>query len=128
MQRHFVALLMLLAMPVAAQIQGTISGYVRDSSGAVIPKASIRVINEKTGATRSAVSDDAGFYQVLGLVSGTYTIETEVSGFKKFRNAGVVLRVDENVRADIPLEVGQITEAVEVSAQAALIDTRSSQT
>jgi hypothetical protein len=128
MQKHLAALLMWLAMPLAAQIQGTISGYIRDSSGAVVPNAAVRIVNEKTGATRSAMSDDAGFYQVLGLISGTYTIEAEVSGFKKFRNAGVVLRVDENVRADIPLEVGQVTEAVEVSAQAALIDTRSSQT
>src|SRR5262245_26535380 len=128
MQKPLGALLMLLTVQLAAQIQGTISGYVRDSSGAVIPNAAVRIINEKTGATRNAVSDNAGFYQVLGLVSGTYTIETEISGFKKFRNAGVVLRVDENVRADIPLEVGQVSEAVEVSSQATLIDTRSSQT
>src|SRR5687767_4954934 len=73
MQKRLAVLLMLLAMPLAAQIQGTISGYIRDSSGAVIPKAAVRIINEKTGATRNGLSDDAGFYQVLGLISGTYT-------------------------------------------------------
>src|SRR5262245_13467017 len=128
MQKPLGALLMLLTVQLAAQIQGTISGYVKDATGAVAPNSAIRLTNEKTGATRNAVSDNAGFYQVLGLVSGTYTIETEISGFKKFRNAGVILRLDENVRADIIMEVGQVTESVEVSAQAALIDTRSSQT
>lgn len=121
-------LLLLCAAVVTAQTQGTISGYVRDASGAIVPGASITVTHEGTGASRNTLSDAAGFYQVLGLVSGTYTIEAEVSGFKKFRNAGVVLRVDENVRADISLDVGQVTESVEVSAQAALVDTRSSQT
>lgn len=128
MRNRIAALLVLLSLPLAAQIQGTISGYVKDASGAFVPNASIRLTNEGTGAVRTAVSDAEGFYQVLGLVSGSYTIEAEVSGFKKYRNAGVTLRLDENVRADISLEIGQVSEAVEVSAQAALIDTRSSQT
>ncbi len=118
---------LLLALPVAAQNRGTISGYVRDHSGAVVPNATVRVTHEGTSAPRDAASDPSGFYQVLGLVSGAYTIEAEVAGFKKFRNAGVVLRVDENVRADITLEVGQVAESIEVTGQAALIDTRSSQ-
>lgn len=128
MHKRIIALLTLLAMSLAAQTQGTITGYVRDSTGAIVPNASIQITNEKTGAVRTAASDEAGFYQVLGMVSGIYMIEAEVSGFKKYRNAGVILRVDENVRADVALEVGQVTEAVEVSAQASLIDTRSSQT
>jgi hypothetical protein len=128
MRTRIAALFLLLSLPLAAQIQGTLSGYVKDATGAFVANASIRLTNERTGAVRTAVSDAEGFYQVLGLVSGTYAIETEVPGFKKYRNAGVTLRLDENVRADIPLEVGQVTEAVEVSAQAALIDTRSSQT
>jgi hypothetical protein len=65
---------------------------------------------------RTVLADAAGFYQFPGLVSGTYSIEAEVSGLKKYRNAGVILRLDEHFRADIIMEVGQVTESVEVSA------------
>jgi hypothetical protein len=118
----------LAAVAASAQTKATISGYVKDATGAVIPGASITVTNEGTGAVRQASSDGTGFYQVLGLVSGSYTIEAEARGFKRYRNAGVVLRVDENLRSDISLEIGQVTEAIEVTARAALVDTRSSQT
>jgi hypothetical protein len=120
-------LLSVTAVSVLGQTKGTISGYVRDRTGAVVPNAAITLTNEGTGAARNTSSDGGGFYQVLGLLSGAYTIEAEAAGFKKFRNAGVVLRVDENVRSDISLEIGQVTESIEVSAQAALVDTRSSQ-
>jgi hypothetical protein len=119
---------MLLCGWASAQTSGTISGYTKDPTGSFVPNVKVTVTNEKTGATRSATSDASGFYQVLALVSGVYTIEAEAQGFKKFRNTGVALTVDENVRADVALEIGQMTEAIEVTAQAALIDTRSSQT
>src|SRR5437867_2897286 len=120
---------MLLAPACAlAQTSGTISGFTKDPSGALVPDVKITVTNERTGASRTAASDASGSYQVLALVSGVYTIEAEAPGFKKFRNTGVVLRVDENVRSDITLEIGQVTESIEVTAEASHIDTRSSQT
>ncbi len=117
----------LFAATAAAQTSGTISGLVRDPSGAVVPAARIDVINEGTGATRTATSGEDGFYQVLGLTSGQYTIQAEAAGFRPFRNSGVALSVDQNVRADVTLEIGRVAETLEVFAQAALIDTRSSQ-
>ena len=57
---------------------------------------------------------------------GTYTLEAEIAGFKRYKNVGVVLRVDENVRTDIQMEVGALTESIEVTAQATTADTRSS--
>ena len=120
-------LFVLLPARVAAQNRGTISGFVKDVTGAVVPNAAVTITHEGTRAARSASSDASGFYKVLGLVSGAYTIEAEVPGFKRNRNTGVVLRVDENVRSDITLEIGQVTESIDVSAQAALVDTRSSQ-
>ena len=122
------SLWMLLCAWASAQTSGTISGYTKDPTGSFVPNVKVTVTNERTGATRSATSDDSGFYQVLALVSGVYTIEAEAQGFKKFRNTGVALTVDDNVRADVTLEIGQMTESIEVTAQAALIDTRSSQT
>src|SRR5262245_59859221 len=118
----------LLCASASAQTSGNISGYTKDPTGSFVPNVKVTVTNERTGATRSVTSNESGFYQVLALVSGVYTIEAEAQGFKKFRNTGVVMTVDENVRADVALEIGQMTEAIEVTAQASLIDTRSSQT
>ena len=98
------SLWMLLCAWASAQTSGTISGYTKDPTGSFVPNVKVTVTNERTGAMRSATSDDSGFYQVLALVSGVYTIEAEAPGFKKFRNTGVVLTVDENVRADVALE------------------------
>ena len=107
MGMRIAALAMLFGLPLSAQVQGTISGYVKDATGAVVPAAAIRITNEKTGAARTTVSDNEGFYQVLGLLSGSYAVEAEARGFKKYRNAGVTLRVDENVRATSPSMSGR---------------------
>ena len=64
----------------------------------------------KPGAKRSVQSDESGFYQAVGLISGVYTVEAEATGFKRYRSAGVTLHVDENVRLDIKLEVGQVSD------------------
>lgn len=115
-----------LSTPAFAQIKGTISGYVKDTTEAVIPGASIKLTSEQTGAVREATSNQEGFYQFLGLNPGSYLLEAEMASFRRYRTAGLVLRVDENVRADIRMEVGAVTEQVEVTAAAAVVDTRSS--
>jgi len=126
-QRWFILSLMLCGSALA-QTKGNISGYTRDPSGALVPNVQISVTNEGTGAVRSTSTDATAFYQVLGLVSGVYKIEAEMAGFKRYRNSGVALTVDENVRADIVLEIGQVTDSVEVLANAVLVDTRASET
>jgi hypothetical protein len=110
-----------------AQTKGNISGFTKDQSGAMVPNVQVTITNERTGAVRTASSDETGFYQALGLTSGVYQIEAEAPGFKRFRNSGVTLTVDENVRADIGMEIGQVTDSIEVTAAAAMIDTRSSE-
>ncbi|MBK9169892.1 MAG: TonB-dependent receptor [Bryobacterales bacterium] len=125
---RILTVLLLAAVSGLAQTSGTISGFARDPSGAAVANLRVIVTNERTGAAREAESDATGFYQVLALTSGTYTIDAEGAGFKRFRNTGVILRVDENIRADISLQLGQVSESIEVTAEAALIDTRSSQT
>jgi hypothetical protein len=110
-----------------AQTSGTISGFARDPAGAFVPGVKLTIANERTGATRSVVSDETGFYQAIGLVSGVYTVEAEAPGFRRFRNTGVVLQVDENVRADVRLEIGDVQQTVEVTAMATQVDTRSSE-
>lgn len=118
----------LLSALAFAQNRGTISGYVKDATGGMVTSARVTLTNERTGEVRNATSDTTGNYQFLGLVSGSYVIEAEVSGFKRFRNTGVILEVDSNVRADVTLEVGAVTESVSVTAEASLVDTRSAET
>ena len=125
---RLVIAMLLFCVSALAQTSGTISGFTKDPTGALVPNVKITVTNEGTGAVRSTESDASGSYQILALVSGIYTIEGEATGFKRYRNTGVVVRVDENVRSDMNLELGQMTEAIEVTAEASLIDTRSSQT
>jgi hypothetical protein len=121
------ALSILTCGSLRAQTRGTISGFTKDPAGAFVPGVKLTIANERTGATRSVTSDQTGFYQVIGLVSGVYTVEAESPGFRRFRNTGVVLQVDENVRADVLLELGDVQQTVEVTAMAAQVDTRSSE-
>ncbi len=118
--------LFLLAAPCYAQVRGTISGYVQDASGAGIPGASVAIINTDTSSRREVSSNGEGFYQALGLIAGTYTIEAKADGFKQLENLGVTLRSDQNLRSDLVLEVGAVSESIEVSASAAAVDTRAS--
>src|ERR1041385_8462588 len=62
---------------------GNISGTVRDSSGAAVPKAEIEFVEHRTGATRTVTADDNGFYVATSLPAGTYTVSTAPKGFKK---------------------------------------------
>jgi len=124
--RH-VFVVLLFCTSVFAQTKGTISGFAKDPSGAFVAGVNVTVTNEQTGAKRTGASDATGFYQVLSLTSGVYTIEAEMSGFKRYTTKGIVLTVDENVRSDITLEIGQLTESVQVAANALLVDTRSSE-
>ena len=70
--------LVLLSAVAFAQNRGTISGYVKDSSGGMVTTARVTLSNERTGEVRNATSDTTGSYQFLGLISGSYVIEAEV--------------------------------------------------
>ncbi|MEJ7607180.1 MAG: amidohydrolase family protein [Bryobacteraceae bacterium] len=116
---------LLLAGVVQAQVRGTIAGYVRDSSNAVIPGAKIDLLSEQTGARRNATADSDGFYQFLGLAPGTYTMDVTANSFKRYQNSKIQIAIDQNVRADVQLEVGAVTESIQVSATTTIVDTRS---
>lgn len=124
----FFSTLFVFNLSLLAQINGTIGGYIKDPSGATVNGAKIILTNQQTGATRQAIADDTGYYQVLGLIAGAYRAEAEAPGFKRASQPNLTLRLDANVRADLVLQLGQVTESVEVSSAATLVDTRSSQT
>ncbi len=104
---------------------GNITGTVRDQAGAAVANAEIMILDEKTGATRTAKTNDDGFYSVPGLPAGLYTISTSPSGFKKTVANGVELHVSENKTVNLDLQVGQVTEIVTVTSEAAAVELRS---
>src|SRR5712664_3035756 len=104
---------------------GTISGTVRDQKGAVVPRAEVSIQDERSGIVRTVHSDDNGFYLAESLPAGRYTVSTAPSGFKKTVAQSVDLHVSENKVLNLDLQVGQVTETVTVSSEAAPVETRS---
>ena len=118
----------LLSVPTAfAQTAdtGSLVGTVTDSSGATVPDAAIKVVNEATGDTRDLVSQSNGNYQVPLLVPGTYRIEVSKAGFKTEVLEGISVSVTETRTTNIKLQVGEVTQTVTVNAQADILQTNS---
>jgi hypothetical protein len=104
----------------------TILGTVTDSSGGVIPGATVTATNELTGFSRSAKTADDGSYLIEFLPIGNkYRVQSQHDGFKTAVKDGIVLQVGENARVDIRLEVGQVSQTIEVTSAVPLIDTHS---
>lgn len=119
-------LLMFLWSPfLAAQaVSGTIVGRVLDPSGAAVPRATVSALNEGTGYQRTVIADETGGYLMTAMPVGTYTISAEQPGFNKARRDGVVVTINQNVRVDLTLAVGQVAETIEVKGTATDVDTR----
>jgi hypothetical protein len=109
------ACLLVGVTPAAAQtIAGQMSGTVVDSSKARLPGVTVTVINEGTQATRTAVTDAQGGWVITNLLPGTYTVEAELTGFKKTRRLGFILNADGRLTVDVSLDVGGVAEVVDV--------------
>jgi len=108
------------------QAVSQISGTVRDQGGAVLPGVEVTATQTATGITRTTVSNETGNYVVSNLASGPYKLEAALPGFRTFVQTGIVLEVNSSPVINPTLEVGQITEQIEVEANAALVETRRS--
>ena len=102
---------------------GTIRGSVQDSSGGVLPGATITLTNTGTNAVQATVSDGRGQYLLAGLFPGTYDLKVEMDGFKTYEQKAITLSPNDNRGIDIRLDVGQRTETVTVTAQQEVIQT-----
>jgi Carboxypeptidase regulatory-like domain len=124
--RLFCALLfsVLTCAPVSAQATAQINGTVKDQSGAVLPGVEITATQTDTGIARTAVTDETGSYVLPNLAVGPYRLEAGLPGFRTHVQTGIVLQVNSNPIINPTLEVGQVTEQVEVQANAALVETR----
>lgn len=101
----------------------TITGRVTDATGAVIADTTIEVSNVATGATREVRSNEVGYYTVPLLPPGQYRIIVEKDGFRSVTRTGVILEVDQRAELNFTLQVGAVTEQIEVSADALQINT-----
>jgi hypothetical protein len=108
-----------------AQATAQISGSVADQSGAVLPGVEITATQTETGVARTNITNETGRYALPNLPLGPYRLEASLPGFRSFVQTGIVLQVNSNPTINITLEVGQVSEQVEVQANAALVETRS---
>jgi len=106
---------------------GSISGRVVDTTGGVVAGAKVTVTNSGTGLTRTVTVDDQGRYTLLDLDIGTYQVETEAAGFKRFIHSGVVLSVGDALTVDVALEVGAAEQSVTVTGEITQVQTNSSE-
>lgn len=106
----------------SSAINGTIEGVVRDSSGGAVPGVAVTVINTGIGLNRVVTTNDSGLYRIQLLPLGTYRVEAEIPGFRKFAQDGVVLTAGMTARIDVTLELGAVEEIVTVSADSPVVD------
>src|SRR5438093_1451077 len=124
----FVGLLISLIGCSTGWSQGTaqISGTVKDQSGAVLPGVEVTVTQTETNIPRSTITNETGSYVLPNLAVGPYRLEAMLPGFRTYAQTGIVLQVNSSPVINVVLEVGQVSEQVDVQANAALVETRSS--
>ncbi|HLH18537.1 MAG TPA: TonB-dependent receptor [Bryobacteraceae bacterium] len=113
----------LLAQFDAAEVLGT----VRDASGSVVPKATVTLLHQETGIASKTITDENGNYDFFNVKVGRYTVSVEAAGFQKASNADVSVAVNARQRVDFSLQVGEVTQTVDVSGTASAVDTDSSE-
>ncbi|MFZ0320763.1 MAG: carboxypeptidase regulatory-like domain-containing protein [Candidatus Sulfotelmatobacter sp.] len=110
-----------------AGVTGSISGTIKDQSGGAIEKASVTVVNSGTAVRQSRATDERGAYSFPVLPVGNYTLEVNYSGFRPYLRTGIALDANSSLVLDIVLQVGERSEAITVSENAAHVETSSSQ-
>jgi hypothetical protein len=121
------AVLMFWSTGLTAQVTtATLVGLVRDTSGAVVPGASVIATHQGTGVPREAITDARGEFVISAMPSGPYSVRIALTGFKTYTNEGIQLGSGQTVRQTFTLELGTVEESVTVAAEAPLIETATS--
>ena len=106
-----------------AQVTATVSGRVEDASGAAVGSATVTVKNVETGATRTVTTDETGHYRVLSVPVGAQEVRAERAGFRSAVRSGVNVSVAQEAVVNLRLEVGNVAQEVNVSADTPVVDT-----
>ena len=120
---RFALVVVLLCGDALAQESGSITGQVLDPAGAVIVGARIIIKNDAIGAIFNVTSDQTGLYRAPQLLPGTYTITTSAPGFRTLAREGIIVQVNDRLRIDLVLEVGQVADTVTVQGLSPLLQT-----
>jgi len=122
-----VATFLALTVGLSAAVTGSISGTVKDDSDAVLPYVTVTATNQATGVRSTSQTNAVGAYSFLALPVGPYKVEVLKPGFKDFRQTDINLSANSALRVDIVLELGSVSDTVEVSASAVHVETMSTQ-
>src|SRR5215831_10403357 len=116
------------ALSFGQEFRGSLGGRILDQQRAVVPGASIYLVNSQTGARFQTVSGSDGSYLVPFLAPGQYSISAESAGFKRYVNKTVAVTTNEREQLDITLEIGQVDQSVTVTAESAMLETGTAST
>src|SRR5215469_16653254 len=119
--KSILAILLLSALSLLGQTLGDISGQVGDPTHAAVAESTVTLTNTATNAVRQASTNTEGLYTFAAVPPGVYNIKVEHPGFKTATSSSVEVQVQQSVRLDFTLEVGQVTESVQVEAAADLL-------
>ena len=126
--RSIVCVFLFGSLAGAQSFQGTLRGRVVDPNSAIVPLAKLVIVDEATSVSRSTVTSDQGEYLFAAVTPGTYTVQAEAPGFKRMEQRGVQVATQSAVTLDFRLELGQVTEQVNVTAESPLLETASAST
>ncbi|HEY4764939.1 MAG TPA: carboxypeptidase regulatory-like domain-containing protein [Candidatus Sulfotelmatobacter sp.] len=106
----------------AQQLTGTLSATITDAAGAVVPNAKVTMKNDQSGDVRTTVSNGSGYFTVTAVQPGSYSVTVEAAGFKTWQQTGIVFAQGDNrTLPSVKLDVGQVTETVEIKAGADVV-------
>src|SRR5580698_10000156 len=110
----------------AQETTGGMKGYVKDKSGASVPKAEVELTSEALIVPKKAVADNAGYFYFSVLPTGSYTLTVTANGFRTYKQIGIPLTVGALPTIDINMEIGSVSETVEVTGRAPIVDVTTS--
>src|SRR5882762_9325333 len=114
----------LLSLPLFSQANfGRILGTVADQSGGVVAGATVTVLDTQRGVSKNLVTNDAGEYNAPNLLPGTYKVRAESRGFKVFERQNIVLEVSAELRIDLSMQPGEVSQTITVTEQVPLVET-----
>ena len=127
MKRVIVALLVLLSLSTATQVEGqggdgSLRGTVKDSQGGALPGVTMTATSPVLLSPSVAVTDSAGNYRLINLPPGTFTVTAQLAGFSVSRREGILLRAGANFQVDVAMEIGTLEESITVSGDAPMLE------